>query len=92
MSGTRTWNPGDPCPGCGGELRQMRKPTDAERRHAADRDNPLPLPRDCDTAPQEVVDDHGDLFQCATCGPQIRYKAPADANAGGDVARAPRPR
>lgn len=92
------WKPGDPCPGCGGELHHAPQPTEAERRKAADRENPQPLPPHYDTAPADVVEERGELYSCAKCGPQVRYKAP-EADRGdarererdGELPRAPRP-
>ena len=72
---TKIWNIGDPCPGCGGPLLKAQQPTDAERAAAKDRDNPIPLPPHYDTAPAADVEEHGELYRCPQCGPQIRAKA-----------------
>lgn len=66
---------GDPCPGCGGELRKAQQPTAVERAAAANKDDPRPLPPHYDTAPLETVDEHGELWKCPTCGYPARFKA-----------------
>lgn len=73
----RVLKPGEPCPGCGGTLRKAQQPTDAERAHAAQRDDPRPLPTHYDTAPKEVVDEHGELWRCPDCGYPARFKVQA---------------
>jgi ribosomal protein S27AE len=68
---------GEPCPACGGGLRKAQQPTDAERAHAGNREDPRPLPPHYDTAPREVVDEHGQLWRCGDCGYSARFKVQA---------------
>jgi hypothetical protein len=80
--------PGDPCPACGGSLRQCPRPTDAQRAKAANKEDPIPLPPHYDTAPKEVVDELGPLWKCPDCGYPHRF---APAPAAGDDYLAPLP-
>ena len=73
---------GEPCPGCGGTLVKAPQPTDAQRALAAHREEPQPLPPHYDTAPKEVVEEHGELWKCPTCGYPHREKPDVAAAAG----------
>jgi DNA-directed RNA polymerase subunit RPC12/RpoP len=68
---------GDPCPACGGELRDVRAATDEERRRALDKENPINLGPGVDVAPKEQIETLGPLARCADCGYKTRYKPEA---------------
>ncbi len=75
----------EPCLNCGGTYKPAPLPTDAQRKAAADRHNPTPLPLHYDTAPQSVVDELGQLWVCDGCGSGmrgLRARKALDANKG----------
>ena len=77
MTDPKPYKLGDPCPGCGGTLEKCPQPTDAQRRAAAnttDANKWVPLPPHYDTAPAEVVAEHGELWKCPRCGYPHREK------------------
>lgn len=87
---TITQKPGDPCPGCSGTLRKLPQPTDAMRKHADSKSlDYIPIPPHYDTAPLEVVEEHGELWKCPDCGYPHRFK-PMAVPAAGEF-KAPRP-
>ena len=69
-----TLTAGDPCPNCGGELAAARVGTDEQYRKAFDRENPVPLPANTDTASATVRAELGALQRCTDCGYQARFK------------------
>jgi hypothetical protein len=72
---------GDECPQCGGTLKPARVPTDAEFAHASDRENPVALPGNSDSASPEQRKELGALHRCMTCGYQARFQAKTPAAA-----------
>jgi hypothetical protein len=66
---------GDPCPNCGGDLRELAQPTD-KMRAAADPRNPepIPIPPQYDSASGDFVEEHGPLHRCRDCGYQARFR------------------
>ena len=64
---------GDPCPQCGSELKAALVPSDAQRKAAADRDNPSPVPPHYDTAAKDFVAEHGALYRCVGCKYESRF-------------------
>lgn len=79
MSKTMQWKPGDPCPNCGDPVKLMPLPSDEQRRKAADRYEPIPIPQTFDTATPEQIDEHGRLYRCVPCWSQFRVKETAPA-------------
>ena len=77
---------GDPCPNCGGELKPAPTMTVEQHAKAYDRENPSSMPSHYDTAHPDVRADLGDLFRCATCGYQARFKADKNTSAGSGAA------
>jgi hypothetical protein len=78
---------GDPCPACGGALRDVRAATDEERRRALDRENPINLGPNVDLAPPAQLEALGSLARCPECGYKTRYKPePGDGRADRDDA------
>lgn len=69
---------GDPCPNCQGELKPAPVPTDEQAAKARDRENPIVLARQFDTATAEQRAELGALHRCATCGYEARFKADGD--------------
>lgn len=63
---------GDPCPSCGGDLKDARVPTEEQRAAATRRDDPIFLPVGYDTASADFRAEHGALARCPTCGYQTR--------------------
>jgi len=70
----KTLAPGDPCPGCGGDMKPARVPTDAEFAKAFDKENPVALAPGTDTAAPDVRAELGALYRCVTCRYQARFK------------------
>jgi len=66
-------SPTDPCPSCGGHLRSARVPSDEQWARAHDRENPITLPRDMDSATPEQRATLGALYRCGTCGYLARF-------------------
>jgi hypothetical protein len=64
---------GEPCPGCGGELKAARVPTDEQRRRFEDREQRQPLPANTDTMSAQGRTDHGALYRCHECGYAARF-------------------
>jgi hypothetical protein len=56
------------------------------RAKAANKEDPIFIPPHYDTAPQETVDELGELWKCPDCGYPARFKPAAPAAA---VAPAP---
>jgi hypothetical protein len=72
---------GDACPNCGSEFKAARVPTPRERELATDRENPTPLPTECDTMSVADRAEHGALYRCTGCRYVTRFVEPAEAAA-----------
>lgn len=73
--------PGDPCPACGGELKAAPVPSDEQFAKAMDKENPVALPRNYDTASREVRDREGELYRCTDCNYKTRVASKGKARA-----------
>ncbi len=71
---------GDACPNCTGELKPAPVPTDEQYAKAQDRENPIALARQFDTASPAQRAELGALHRCVSCGYTARFK-------GGDTGR-----
>lgn len=73
---------GDACPNDGGTLVRVQVPTAEQRRLAADRENPTPIPAHYDTASDTQRQQLGELFRCERCNYLTRFPFPEAAAAG----------
>jgi hypothetical protein len=70
---TKSWAVGDPCPGCGGDLKAVPAASDEQRTAAASKDANawVPIPPTLDHAEPAQIAKFGALHRCA-CGYQSR--------------------
>jgi hypothetical protein len=74
MSKTIEWKVGGPCPNCGGEMRKVPRPSPERVKASKDPAQGTPVPQTFDTAPDEVIDELGDLYRCTPCDSKVRVK------------------
>ena len=73
---------GEPCPNCTGDLKPAPVPTDEQLVKLQDKENPITLARQYDTASAAQRADLGVLHRCVECGYQARFKAEGGAGRG----------
>lgn len=76
------WNIGDPCPNCFGPMKKIPRPSPERVRASKDQQNGVPIPQTYDTAPDDTIDELGDLYRCDPCDSKVRVKPPAPAGTG----------
>lgn len=79
MSKPIEWHPGDACPNCGRDtmLKIPRPPADRVKA-SKDAMYGTPVPQRYDTAPDDVIDELGDLYRCDPCDCKVRVKVKHD--------------
>lgn len=81
----KQWKVGDPCENCGGPLRLVPHPSDAERAAAKDPYSPVPIARFKDSATADQIAEYGDLYRCDADGFSVRVKPSASGSQGGSA-------
>lgn len=76
------WKVGDPCPNCGGPMPLVPRPPADRVKASKDQMNGVPIPQTFDTAPEETIDELGDLYRCTPCDCKVRVKPGAPSGFG----------